>query len=156
MNISNQWKFFVYFLAFFLAGVLCGGIGGFRISHARFMRPPASKDMVAHAMDRYKSRLSLTETQINQIQPIVVATVQRISEMHMTLFSNVVAEMKGENKLIRDFLSPEQQKLLDAMEQEREKGPMQGKRPHGDKGPHPDDRKPHDMGPPPHGEPPPQ
>ncbi len=155
MNISNQWKFFVYFLLFFLAGILCGAIGGYRLSHARFMRPPAQNDMVAHAMNRYKTRLTLTETQISQIQTVVVATVQRIHDMHASVFSNVVAEIKNENQLIRQYLNPEQLRILDEMEREHENPPMSGKHAPGDKGPPPDGRGRHDMGPPPHDEPPP-
>jgi Spy/CpxP family protein refolding chaperone len=115
MNKSRSLRIVLYVALIFLAGGVTGVLIA-PITGRTFMRPPRPEEMAQHIMERLRSGLSLTDSQVAKIQPLVQKTGADMETIRRETMQQVRHRMDETNAKILAFLTPEQQIAFKKME----------------------------------------
>ena len=117
MNNSRALRITLYALLIFLAGGITGALVAPRFGRT-FMRPPDSKQMSEHMMDRLQSGLNLTPEQVAKIKPLVEKTGADMETVRRETSKRVHDRIAQTNAQIALLLTPEQKEKFIKMEAE--------------------------------------
>ena len=120
MNKSRALRITLYALLIFLAGGLTGALVAPHFGRT-FMRPPDSKQMSQHMMDRLQSGLNLTPDQAAKIKPLVEKTGADMETVRRETSKRVHDRIVETNAQISLLLTPEQKEQFIKMEAEHRK-----------------------------------
>jgi Spy/CpxP family protein refolding chaperone len=145
MNSALKWKLAFAFLLAFVAGAATGAYFG--IHHLRprmFLGPPHSGDVGDRMRQHFRRALDLTPEQEKKMAPVIEATSAKLETIRVETAERVRTAMEESKREVSQFLTPEQQKKLEALEAQHRKMMM-----HHGFGPHPHPHGPKDEPPPP-------
>lgn len=117
MSNARVFRVVLYAVLIFLAGAVTGAFVA-PIVGRTFMRPPRAEEMSEHIMDRLRSRLSLTDSQVAEIQPLVQKTGTDMETIRRETMQRVLHRLDETNRKILAFLTPAQQIEFKKMEAE--------------------------------------
>ncbi|MEO7723453.1 MAG: YtxH domain-containing protein [Chthoniobacterales bacterium] len=120
MNKSRALRITLYALLIFLAGGITGALVAPRFGRT-FMRPPDSKQMSQHMMERLQSGLNLTRDQATKIKPLVEKTAADMDTMRRETSKRVHDRVAETNAQISLLLTPAQKEKFIQMEVEHRK-----------------------------------
>ncbi len=120
MNKSRALRITLYALLIFLAGGITGALVAPRFGRT-FMRPPDSKQMSQHMMERLQSGLNLTRDQAAKIKPLIEKTGADMETMRRETSKRVHDRVAETNAQISLLLTPEQKEKFIKMEAEHRK-----------------------------------
>ena len=116
MNSSLRWKLILAFVLVFFAGIACGFFGAFRGAPWMFGHPHHGS--VAEHMKRHlRTELNLTAQQMEQISPIVDRAASQLEAKREQTIREVRNIFEETHRGITPFLTAEQQRQLDELEQ---------------------------------------
>ena len=110
----------LYLVAVFVAGLLAGGAAGFCLGKRNAFTPPRPQDMATHMCDRLKSKLHLTPDQEKRIEPLVREAATELESVFCSTAERMTEVFRKLNERQKQFLTPEQQTLLEELERERQ------------------------------------
>jgi|SRR5882724_6949774 len=109
-----------YLTAIFLVGGVAGFMGGYCAgSHQRY-QPPRGGALTGRMGAFVKSKLHLTDTQLEQIQPILNETAAKFEAIHSNSTVCINEVFKCANERIAPFLDADQKALLADLELQRQ------------------------------------
>ncbi|MEO8440262.1 MAG: hypothetical protein ABI540_08585 [Spartobacteria bacterium] len=120
MSKSRVLRVTAYAVLIFLAGAITGALVAPRLGRA-FMRPPDSKQMSRHMMERLQSGLALTPEQETKIKPLVEKTGSDMDSIRRETSKRVHDRIAQTNAEILLLLTPEQKEKFIKMEAEHRK-----------------------------------
>ncbi len=123
--MNQTWKVILAFTGIFAAGAVFGGFLTLRtvkqvtpaVALSRPERPPAGQFAVM-VMKRLTQRLDLTESQQEQLRPIVEAADQEMRRLRRDNFRETLRVSDDMNTRVAAILTPEQQAKLEEMQRE--------------------------------------
>jgi hypothetical protein len=118
MNMLTKRSVVLYLMAVFVTGLVAGATGGFSLGKRKAFTPPRPPEMAAHICGRLKSKLHLTESQVNAIEPILNETAAELAVVHATTAERISEIIQKSNQRLAQFLTPAQKALLGEMERE--------------------------------------
>lgn len=136
MSNSRVFRVTFYALFIFVAGAITGAFVAPRFGRT-FMRPPDSKQMSQHMLDRLQSGLNLTPEQATKIKPLIDKTGADMDTVRRETSQRVHDRIAQTNAQISLLLSPEQKEKFIKLEAEHRKQ-IERCRPWGQSGPMPD------------------
>ncbi|MEK7676159.1 MAG: hypothetical protein AAB676_10050 [Verrucomicrobiota bacterium] len=120
MNPSPKGKAALYLAAVFVAGLIAGAMAGFALARRWPPPPPSPERMAEHIRARLTSDLRLTETQTQQISPVVDELVRQMGAEHERTVERMVQIIRTSHQRMEPFLTPEQREKFRRIQQERE------------------------------------
>jgi hypothetical protein len=109
-----------YLAAIFMVGGVAGWIGGYCAgSHAAF-QPPRGAALTALMTSYLKSKLHVTDKQLEQLQPILNETAAQFEAIHTNSAARVNEVFQHANERIAPFLDADQKALLAGLERQRQ------------------------------------
>jgi len=124
MNAISKRKALIYlsavFIAGLVAGVVAGGLIGFRLGAQHLTRPPGPDQMAADIKQRLRQDLHLSETQVEQISPVVDAFVKEMDTVHSNTVEQCVQLIRKMHQRVETFLDPKQKARFKSIQQARE------------------------------------
>ena len=109
-----------YLSAVFVAGLLAGGAAGFCLGKRKAFTPPRTQDMATHMCDRLKSKLHLSPEQEKRIEPLVKEAATELESVFCSTAERMTEVFRRLNERQKQFLTPDQQTLLEELERERQ------------------------------------
>lgn len=119
MNGITKGKAAAYLAAVFVVGLVAGGAAGFTLARHRLFHlpPPQPQVMASRMVDRLQAELGLSLEQVRKLEPIAAQAAQELETIHREVAGRVLEGMKRTNRRIDEFLTPQQQEKLRALEQ---------------------------------------
>ncbi len=109
-----------YLGAIFVVGAVAGWLGGYCAGSRKAMLPPHD-GMVTNRMAAYlKSKLHVTDKQLEQMQPILAETACEFEAIRTNSADHVNQVFERANQRIAPFLDAEQKGLLEDLERQRQ------------------------------------
>ena len=129
MNPTPKRRAALYLAAVFAAGLIAGGLAGFALARRWPPPPPSPEHMAGHIRSRLTSDLRLTETQTQQIAPVVDELVRQMQVEHESTVERMVQIIRESHQRMEPFLTPEQREKFRRIQQEREQAFRRAARP---------------------------
>lgn len=120
MSNSRLLRVTLYATLIFLAGAIAGALLAPRFGRS-FMRPPNSKQMSQHMMERLESGLELTPDQVAKIKPLIEKIGAEMETVRRETSKRVHDRIAQTNAEISLLLTPEQKEKFIKMEAEHRK-----------------------------------
>src|SRR5258706_11311265 len=117
-NVTKR-KAIFYLVAIFIAGAACGTILGYATGSQQAVSPARQNEMSVRTLRRLEARLSLTPDQIAKVRPIVEQNSAAMQSIHRESWQRVSETFKRMNAQLAGYLTEEQKRKLEAMENER-------------------------------------
>jgi hypothetical protein len=109
-----------YLAAMFVAGALLGGLGGYAMGMRKAFRPPARGEINARMAEFARAKLKLTDDQMKQVQPIINDTCSEFETSFKGMGDRFNDIARRASQRISPLLTPEQRKILDDLDRQRE------------------------------------
>ena len=119
MNNFAKGKAVLYLVAIFIAGAACGSIIGYSSGKQQGVSPARQKEISERTLKRLQARLNLTPEQFGKIKPIVEQNSASMQNLQRESWLRVSDTFKRMNAQISTYLTEEQRRKLDTMENER-------------------------------------
>jgi len=119
MKNLTKGKIILYLAVIFAVGGVTGAVISWGEARQKALLPPSPRNICDHFRDRLKSRLNLTEEQMNRLQPILNKRVKGMEEIHSRSIQETERVIHDTNQEIAQLLTSEQRQELDRMENER-------------------------------------
>jgi DNA anti-recombination protein RmuC len=119
MKNLTKGKIILYLAVIFAVGGVTGAVISWGEARQKALLPPSPRNICDHFRDRLKSRLNLTEEQMNRLQPILNKRVKGMEEIHSRSIQETERVIHDTNQEIAQLLTSAQRQELDRMENER-------------------------------------
>ena len=119
MSNLTKGKAIFYLVAIFIAGAACGTLLGYATGRQQAVSPARQKEMSERTLRRLETRLNLTPDQIAKVKPIVEQNSAAMQSIHRESWQRVSETFRRMNAQIAGYLTEEQKRKLEAMENER-------------------------------------
>ncbi len=115
----RPWMIIASLLALFALGGATGAFVQSTITHSMVLARATSGEWATQELEIYRQRLALTDAQVETLRPAFAATNEKLKQLHTETRQRIGEMLKENSSVVRAQLSPDQQRRLDALIQER-------------------------------------